>query len=260
MNLAKEIQLQREYYARTAKSYDQAHLESGESHDLAMHILGAMADQYDFRSILDVGAGTGRVLRHLTRRFPDREIVGIEPVAEMRAIGHRHGILTRNLRAGDATHLEFPDGSFDVVTAFGVLHHVPRPSEVVAEMLRVSRFGIFISDANRFAQGDLLARRVKFWIHRLSLWPMLQLILTRGRGFHHSVGDGIFYSYSVFDNVAQIRTQCAQIHFINLAGDMNPNLVYSAAQIALLALKTPPPQGTTESGVSPPRDHVDHGP
>lgn len=260
MNFPNEIQLQREYYARTAKAYDHAHLDNGESHDLAMHFLGAMVEQQDFRSILDVGAGTGRLLRHLTLHFPDRDILGIEPVPEMRAIGHHHGIPPHTLRPGDATRLEFPDDSFDVVTAFGVLHHVPQPAEVIAEMLRVARRGIFISDANRFAQGGPLARRIKFWTHRLGLWPMLQLILTRGRGYHQSTGDGIFYSYSVFDNVAQIRSHCAQIHFLNLAGGDNPDLVYGAAQIGLLALKTAPSPSAPEGQISSPRDPADHGP
>jgi SAM-dependent methyltransferase len=41
----------------------------------------------------------------------------------------------------DATSLDFPDGTFDVVYAFGVLHHVPEAGRAIAEIRRVLKPG-----------------------------------------------------------------------------------------------------------------------
>src|SRR6266705_2049988 len=41
----------------------------------------------------------------------------------------------------DATSLDFPDGAFDVVYAFGVLHHIPEAGRAVAEIHRVLKPG-----------------------------------------------------------------------------------------------------------------------
>lgn len=41
----------------------------------------------------------------------------------------------------DATHLPFRDGTFDAVCSDQLLEHVPRPSDVVAEILRVTKPG-----------------------------------------------------------------------------------------------------------------------
>ena len=41
----------------------------------------------------------------------------------------------------DATSLDFPDGTFDVVYSFGVLHHIPDVTRAVAEIHRVLKSG-----------------------------------------------------------------------------------------------------------------------
>jgi SAM-dependent methyltransferase len=45
---------------------------------------------------------------------------------------------------GDATDLPFPDESFDVVTFFDVLEHIPADTRAVTEALRVLRPGGFV--------------------------------------------------------------------------------------------------------------------
>jgi hypothetical protein len=67
-------------------------------------------------------------------------------------------------------------------------------------MLRVARRAVFISDANRFGQGSWLGRIAKLALYRLRLWPLANYIKTRGRGYVITPGDGLAYSYSVFDS------------------------------------------------------------
>lgn len=41
------------------------------------------------------------------------------------------------LRVGDAEHLDFEDGSFDIVYSYGALHHTPETEKAIAEVYRV---------------------------------------------------------------------------------------------------------------------------
>lgn len=92
--------------------------------------------------VLDVGTGTGEVLRQLARHPRYREVIGIDSSA---------GMLARvpdlpagfSVRVADVRGLPFPDDHFDVVTASYVLH-VLRDADlpaVVAELRRVLRPG-----------------------------------------------------------------------------------------------------------------------
>jgi hypothetical protein len=40
----------------------------------------------------------------------------------------------------------------------------------------------------------------------MGLWPAFDFVRTRGRGYMVSEGDGVFYSYSVFDSLRLLRT------------------------------------------------------
>jgi len=154
------IEIQRQYYARTADSYDSMHVapdQRGE-HFLALSVMASLLRYYECRSVLDLGAGTGRTLQWLRQTGLDLKLLGVEPVAEMRKQGHAKGLSPAELIDGDATRLDFASGAFDVVCCFGVLHHIPRPELAVQEMLRVARRMVFISDANNFGQGGRVMR------------------------------------------------------------------------------------------------------
>lgn len=45
--------------------------------------------------------------------------------------------LQADVRVADAENLPFPDGSFDIVYSWGVLHHTPNPAQALAEAQRV---------------------------------------------------------------------------------------------------------------------------
>ena len=110
--------------------------------------------------------------------------------------------------------LPFHDGSFDVVMSFGLLHHVPAAAPVITEMTRVARFGVMISDANRFGQGSTAARLLKLAVYKAGLWPTFESFRTKGRRYMESEGDGIFYSYSIFDSMPQLRAWADRVFVI----------------------------------------------
>ena len=188
-----EVQLQREYYTRTAAVYDSRHVHGDGEHDLACALMGALSAHYKLGSILDVGSGTGRAVVKLKQIIPAARVVGVEPVAAMRTIGHANGIPAHQLIDGDATRLTFADASFDLVCELGVLHHIPKPRQAVAEMLRVANKAVFLSDSNRFGQGSSASRCLKLMLWKLGLWPLVTWIKTRGRRFNYSEGDGVSY-------------------------------------------------------------------
>jgi SAM-dependent methyltransferase len=181
------------------------------------------------------GPGPGALL-YLKRFRPDLRVGGVEPVEQLRHVGHASGLAEAELVAGDATRLDFGDGAFDIVCAFGVLHHVRSPERVVGEMLRVARKGIFLSDSNKVGQGAWVVRVVKQMLNALGLWRVADFVKTRGKGYTLSEGDGLAYPYSVFNNYQQVRAVCRSVHVVNTApAGINP--YRTAGHVALLGVK-----------------------
>ena len=229
---------QREYYSATAARYNDWHVNAQEQdeHSFTLSFMASVLDYYGIRSVLDVGAGTGRTIQYLKRARPDLPVTGIEPVAALREIGYGNGLSREALVDGDALHLPFRDDEFDLVCEFGVLHHIKTPEVAVAEMLRVAKKAIFISDANNFGQGSFVVRSLKQLINAVGLWKAADLVRTRGKGYTISEGDGLAYSYSVFNNYKQIQERCSMVHVLNSAG-AGTNPYRSASHVALLGIK-----------------------
>jgi SAM-dependent methyltransferase len=231
-----EIDLQREYYVKTSAHYDEWHLNTGDEHYLALSFLGGILDYLKIDSILDVGSGTGRAIAYLKQEKPHVKVVGIEPVSELREIGYRKGLAEDELITGDATSIAFGAGEFDLVCEFGILHHIRNHQLAVAEMLRVAKKAIFVSDGNRFGQGSKMSRTAKRLIYSLGLWGAANYLKTGGKGYHLSEGDGLAYSYSVFDDYRLIRRYCQSVHILNTC-DAEINPYSSAGHVALLGIK-----------------------
>jgi len=234
MTSAEEIQ--REYYESTARGYDAAHVDEGDEHYFALGFLLGAATYLKVGSVLEVGAGTGRGLEYLEQHAPHLKVHGIEPVRALREQAYAKGIAADTLSDGDGTRLAFADGAFDVVCAFGVLHHVQDHGRVVGEMLRVAKKAIFISDGNNYGQGRPVVRAFKQALHVAGLWPLANLIKTRGKGYAITEGDGLAYSYSVFNDYRLIRKQCARVHLLNTS-DAGIDPYKSAGHVALLGIK-----------------------
>jgi ubiquinone/menaquinone biosynthesis C-methylase UbiE len=202
-----DITLQRAYYARTASLYDGAHLSMSEpEHDFALDFLSGIARAQGYQSFLDAGSGTGRGVARLQTEFPKAEIVGVEPVAQLRAVGHQKGIPSQCLVDGDVTELSFRDQSFDCVLALGLMHHLANPRRAIFEMTRVARKAIFISDLNNLGCGSLYQRSASHFMNALGLWRSFQFIKNGFKSWKTSEGDGIHYSYSLLNDMSFMRS------------------------------------------------------
>ena len=198
-------QLQHQFYTATAERYDEVMVgEEGDPHDVALQFISGLIDGYGYRSVLDVGSGTGRGVKHFLARHPGLEVRGVEPVRAMIDRAEGTGVPEGLILEASGGALPFEDDSFDIVCELGILHHVANPDEIVREMTRVARRGVFLSDANRFAGGGRLHRAAKYVLYRLGLWFLVYRLANRGRAYHYSggpEGDGVVYSYSVYDSL-----------------------------------------------------------
>ena len=80
----------------------------------------------DANNILDIGAGTGDFLKHI--KSENRSIFGIEPNKKARALASKKGI---NLEESIA---DFKGKTFDVITMWHVLEHVPNLDETIQKI------------------------------------------------------------------------------------------------------------------------------
>jgi len=125
-----------------------------------------------FRSLLDLGTGTGRMLELFG---PDIERgLGIDLSLEMLAIARsrleRAGLRHLSVRQGDIYDLALPRESFDVVLIHQVLHFLDDGARAIAEAARMLRAGgrLLVVD---FAPHDLEFLREEEAHRRLGFAP-----------------------------------------------------------------------------------------
>ena len=100
---------------------------------------------------LDVGCGSGALAIACAKRNPNASFIGIDrwgkeyasfskPLCENNA--KAEGVSNAIFCRGDATHLDFPDGSFDAVVSNYVYHNIPGDRQAyLLETLRVLKKG-----------------------------------------------------------------------------------------------------------------------
>jgi ubiquinone/menaquinone biosynthesis C-methylase UbiE len=210
--------LQARYYEQSALAYDGMHNASQDhEHNLALQYIEMISNSFGLQTFLDVGAGTGRGMCFLRDR--GKEVRGIEPVAAMIEKAELNGVPKGLLLQGSGYELPFEDGAFDAVFECGVLHHVADPGRMVAEMIRVAKRAIFLSDSNRFGQGSHAARLLKTALYKTGLWRAARFVQTKGKMYTISEGDGLQYSYSVFDSYDQLAARTQQIWLLPTSRD-----------------------------------------
>ena len=195
------VATQRRYYSETAAKYEQMHAHESAGDAFNWKFIAAMLQIVGVQSVLDVGTATGYRVHEIRSTFPEAFVCGVEPVDALLGIARRNDVLASgSLIRGSGLALPFANESFDAVCEFAVLHHVSDPRSAVKEMLRVARKAVVLSDGNRFGQGNMLARWAKLAMYKTRTWSWFDLLRTRGKGYRVTEGDGVSYSYSVYDS------------------------------------------------------------
>lgn len=98
-----------------------------------MRAIYAIAPNYPFQTILEVGGGQGGLTALL---YPQAQITNLDfdPQYAQAACNQQHNV---QFVCGDATQLPFADAFFDAVTMFDVLEHIPNDRLAISEALRV---------------------------------------------------------------------------------------------------------------------------
>lgn len=124
-------------------------------------------------SILDIGCGSGELLRRLHLQSPHLKLTGADASLSMLIIAHRKLNGTAQLCNAAAEALPFSANSFDLVVSTSVLHYWPDPAQVLAETRRV------LTPAGRLVLtdwcGDYLSCRLIAAGLRLARRPLAQL-------------------------------------------------------------------------------------
>jgi len=119
---------------------------------------------------LDVGCGSGALAIACAKRNPTAAFIGIDrwgkeyasfnkPLCESNA--KAEGVSNVSFQRGDATHLDFPDESFDAVVSNYVYHNIPGDRQAyLLETLRVLKKGGMFAIHDIFSKakyGDMQA-------------------------------------------------------------------------------------------------------
>jgi ubiquinone/menaquinone biosynthesis C-methylase UbiE len=118
--------------------------------------------------ILDLGTGTAQIPIELCRQAPTAQVVAVDLAEHMLRLGRenvrRAGLESRiRLERCDAKGLPFAPATFAAVISNSIVHHIPLPATVLAELMRVLRPGgtILIRDLLRPADYAQVRHLVK---------------------------------------------------------------------------------------------------
>lgn len=123
-------------YAGEAEAYER--LWAPVIGQVSRRLLGALPLAHA-RCVVDVGAGTGFLLRHLQAAAPAALVVGVDLTLEM--LRHARASGTAPVAGMDARQLALRTACADAVIAAFMLFHVPEPVRALAEIRRVLRPG-----------------------------------------------------------------------------------------------------------------------
>jgi len=92
--------------------------------------------------VLDIGCGSGRVLNEMAATFPASRFTGYdlshEAIDAARTEARERRLANVAFEVRDAADLR-AEADFDLVTAFGAIHHMARPAAVLAAIARALR-------------------------------------------------------------------------------------------------------------------------
>jgi SAM-dependent methyltransferase len=147
---------------------EETHWWYGALHRLIFQALDAELPDWRQKKVLDVGCGTGAILKQLGN--PEKN-VGIDLAPEAISFCRERGL--NNVRQGDICALPFADASFDAVICSSVLYHqwVTNVEGAVQEMHRVLRpSGVLLINVPAFPflhsahdEAVMTARRFRKW-------------------------------------------------------------------------------------------------
>ncbi len=103
-------------------------------------VLNAIPDDLQPEVVLDIGCGTGRLLRKVEKRWPGARLIGVD-LTEGMIDQARLAMPEGEFSMGPAERLPLPDASVDLALSTVSFHHWQDQSQGICEVARVLRPG-----------------------------------------------------------------------------------------------------------------------
>lgn len=131
------------------------------------------------RTILDVGCGGGLFTLRLAKRYPDARVVGIDLSEEAIAFANKQSqehpeIKNIQFQVSTSPHLDYPPGSFDVITSTLVCHHL-NDEEIVR----------FLKDAHSIASQAVILNDLHRHVAARASFALITPLLFANRMIFH---------------------------------------------------------------------------
>jgi ubiquinone/menaquinone biosynthesis C-methylase UbiE len=153
-----------ERFSRWAPKYDRHYLQRFVFEPVQKAVLELAAKEVPHpAAILDVGCGTGRLLRSAAGQFPGARLEGVDAAQGMidQARSSAGPVNKINFQLATAEQLPFPDAQFDLAFSTMTFHHWADQGRGVAEIARV------MTPGGRWILADFIATGLLRYVRRL---------------------------------------------------------------------------------------------
>jgi SAM-dependent methyltransferase len=177
----------RTWYQDEAEGYANLGAKDAQSYRYVYHALNIRhgyrhLPSRQFQQALGLGSAYGDEFNPIIRRI--QRITIVEPSDAFTSRTDIDGVPVQYVKPDVSGTLPFPDARFDLITCFGVLHHIPNVSHVIREMFRCLQPGGFALVREPIvSMGDWTGPRSGLTKHERGIpLPILQNML-RQTGF-----------------------------------------------------------------------------
>ncbi len=157
------------HFENWSKTYEQDRMQWLLFDRVHRAVLIAIPDNIQPEVVLDIGCGTGRLLRKVQQRWPEARLIGVDLTEGMIAQA-RAAMPEGEFQVGPAEKLPLPDASVDLALSTVSFHHWQDQSQGICEVRRVLRPG------GRFYLADTIPPRwITVFYHHGIITPLKQL-------------------------------------------------------------------------------------
>ena len=149
----------RQHFNRWSETYERSFMQWLLFDRVHRGVLARVPANFVPTNILDIGCGTGRLLRRMHLRWPSAVLVGVD-VAEGMVAMARAQTNYATIHQASAEHLPLENDSVDLATSTTSFHHWSDQPQGVREAVRVLRSGglFILADMNLAAHGHPISR------------------------------------------------------------------------------------------------------
>lgn len=177
---------------------------------------------------LDIATGTGDVAIAIVKKYPEVSIMGVDFSQAMidqanKKIQNKSNLQKITFQFGDATHLDFPDNSFDVaIISFGI-RNIPDKLKALREMTRVVIPGGQVMILEMVSQQNRWFQTI-YQYYLCYLLPFLASLFSSNRKAYQYLGNSIL-------NFPSIQEFCDLMTQSGLTVEQNISMTFGITRL-----------------------------